>query len=263
MPKEQRRVTIESLNRSRRGLTAFMGVSGLGAGVVAVFKSANQAGTVALLTIGALASVFALLGKIPLRWIVAGAELDMSYDERQETADALSEVLTADQLRLLTRRLLEEGAENSTSTGRLQLAATLSRASNVEDEGHSRMRRFGTLSDVWSYEPASQVGGDLGADGFMTATDGTRIAIDFKAWGEVSKQRRHQLVTNLTARLPAVLERTNSQGLLVLTDESQMTDELGEFPSVLRRPMRVVTSTDSFQFVESKMNELRQRALSD
>lgn len=125
MASEQRRVTMEPLDRSRRGVSAFVGVTGLGAGLVAVFESANQAGTVALLTIGALASVIALLGRIPLRWVVAGAELDMSYEESQQTADALSEFMNADQLRLLTQRLLESAPQQRTSANSLHLAATL------------------------------------------------------------------------------------------------------------------------------------------
>ena len=261
MVKEQRRVTMEPLDRGRRGVSAFVGVTGLGAGVVAVFESTNQAGTVALLTIGALASVFALLGKIPLRWVVAGAELDMTYEESQQTADALTEFMNADQLRLLTQRLLEAAPQQGASVNSLHLAATLSRASTVESEGHSRMKRFATLTPGYSYEPATV---ELGADGVMTAPDGTRIAVDFKAWGDgVTRERRHQRVQLLNNRLPDTLRRTHCDALMVLTDAIEPTHDLGEFPSVLRRPMRIATFGDGYEFLLTKFKELQQAAKSN
>lgn len=242
-------------------MAAITGVSGFAAGTLAVFQSENQAGSVALLTIGAFASVVALVGKFPLRWVVAGTEMDMSYEESRETADTLSEFLNADQLQMLTKRLLEGTPQQPASANRLHLAATLSRASSVEAEGHSRMRRFATLTAGWSYEPAEA---EFGADGVMTAPDGIKIAVEFKAWGDQpSKQRRHQRAQVLNSRLLETLERTRCRALLVLTDETTTTEDLGEFPSVLRRPMRVATFADGYQSVLRKLEELRAAAAAE
>lgn len=254
-----RRVTMEPISGSRRGVSAILGMAGLSAGTIAVFESANQAGTVALLTIGALSSIFALLGKIPLRWVVAGAELDMTYEDNQQTADALSDVMTVEQLRLVAQRLLEAPAQQSPSAdNRLRLAATLSRASTVEAEGHTRMKRFVALTPGFSYEQAAA---DSGIDGVMTAPDGVRIAVDFKAWGdEVSRQMQHQRVQRLSNDLDERLERAECGAMLVLTDASNPTTEGSEFPSVLRRPLRIATFGDSYTFVLQKFNELRDAA---
>jgi hypothetical protein len=258
MAKEPRRVTTERLTRGRRGLTAFVGISGLTVGTVAVFESGNQGGTVALLSIGALASVFAVLGKIPLRWVVAGADVDMSYEESRETADTLSDYLNAEQLRLVTERLLDAAAQTPASTSPLRLAANLSRVSTVESEGHSRMRRFATLSDGWSYKPVST---ELGADGVMTALDGTKIAVDFKAWGDdVSRARRQQRVHSLVNRLPHMLDSTGCRALLVLTDSTIPSSELGETRHLLGHPLRIATFADGYTFLLQKFNELREMA---
>jgi hypothetical protein len=257
--KEQRRVTAEPIGGLRRGAAAVIGVSGIAAGALAVFQSDNQAGSVALLAIGAGACVVALVGKVPLRWVVAGAEVDMSYEESRETADTLSEFLNSEQLQMVTRRLLEGTLQQPASTNRLQLAATLSRASAVEAEGHGRMRRFATMTDGWSYQPANA---EFGADGVMTAPGGTKIAVEFKAWGDhPSKQRRHHRAQLLSNRLHEILERTGCGALFVLTDETSTTDQLSEFPSVLRRPMRVATFADGYQFVLGKLEELRAAAV--
>ncbi|MFH7322260.1 hypothetical protein [Aeromicrobium sp. JJY06] len=246
---------MEPLSPFKRGIASAISLGGLAGGTFGVFESGNQAGTVALLTIGAFSGAFAMVGKIPLRWVVAGTEVDMSYEESRDTADALAQFLTAEQLAIVTKQILELAGQQPPSANQLQLAASLSRASSAEVEGHSRMRRFATLTEGWTYEPATE---GIGADGMMKTPDGELIAVDFKSWGEgASRQRWHQRVQLLNNRLPDVLERTGAKGLLVLVDATIATPEIGEFPSALRRPMRIATFADSYQFLLEKFEELR------
>jgi hypothetical protein len=254
MAKEQRRVTMEPLDRGRRGLSAFIGVAGLWAGTVAVFESSNQAGTVALLTIGALASVFALLGKVPLRWVVAGTELDMSYDDSRETADALADFLNSDQLDLLTQNLLELAADKAAPTHQLRLAARLSRTSAVENEGHRLMRRFATMTKGWAYSPAAI---EVGADGVMTAPDGVKIAVEIKAWRDISDEGRARQTNRLLGRLSMILDRTECKALFVITDEARPSAELVRlYPTILMRPLRIASFADGYEEVLQKFEDL-------
>ena len=77
-PNQPERITVRDLSRVPRGLFALAGMSGLIAGGFAVFETGNQAGSVALLAVGSVASLLAVVGKVPLKWIIGGNEFDMS-----------------------------------------------------------------------------------------------------------------------------------------------------------------------------------------
>lgn len=62
-----------NLNGTARTLCVLLGLLGLGLGVLAVFKSENQAGTVAVLVVGGLLLILGMGGRIPDRGAVGNA----------------------------------------------------------------------------------------------------------------------------------------------------------------------------------------------
>jgi len=244
-------------------------MSGLLAGGVAVFETANQAGTVGLLTVGGLSGLIALVGKVPLRWVVGGAEVDMTYDETVDTADALADMLTPEQLDELSRRLLvsTKSPTSLPSTGQLRLASTLERASEVEREGHERFRRLaGLLPGDWTYSigEAFPTGSRHVSipDGILRTPDGVTIGVDFKAWGEnITRARQHETVKKSRDAVTA----TALDAILIVADSRQPH---GAFPRPLSmhsdgadQVVGFATFGDSLSAMSEEIERLRRSVL--
>jgi hypothetical protein len=227
-----------------------LGMSALTAGFVAVFTSANQAGTVGLLAIGAAASLFAILGKIPLRWVVAGAELDMTYDG-SETAEALSEVLTAEQVERLRDRLLSEEQSPATTdaaSGGLKLAAQLTRIGSLEQEWHQRLHLWTQLHPGWSYE-ASRAPDERG-DGVLTSPTGATVVVDVKLWGDRNWPRSSKIMNAAIA----ASRISGADGVLFATN-SMDEEAWGRIQSTASRTprFRVATLSDGIEDLTHKV----------
>ena len=111
------RVTVRSLGPWQRALFAVAGFSGLIAGGFAVFHTGNQAGSVALLAVGSVAALLAIVGKVPLKWVIGGNEFDMSEAAAQEAADVVASQLTPTQTaELLGRLATSDGVRSSQMT---------------------------------------------------------------------------------------------------------------------------------------------------
>lgn len=269
MPEEKRRVSFQELSGVARGLSALVGMSGLVVGGIAVFETANQAGTVGLLTVGGLSGLIALLGKVPLRWTVGGAEVDMSYDETIETADALADLLTPEQLEELSRRLLTSAETPATlpSPHQLRLASTIERASEAERRGHGRLSRLaGLLGPDWSYAVGESFemspGRGFIPDGVLRAPEGVKIGLDFKAWGtEMSASRLHSIL----ARSRKLAAETSLDAILIMVD-SEMPREFFPVPRSINSEnsdslVGFATFGDSRSSVEAELERLRRAGL--
>lgn len=119
------RITVRDLERGQRGLFALVGMGGLLAGGVAVFESGNQAGTVALLAVGSVASLLSVVGKIPLRWVIGGNEFDLSERAAIEVAEEVASRLTPPETAELAGRLthLDAGRRSSMTTAMVDYVA--------------------------------------------------------------------------------------------------------------------------------------------
>lgn len=167
------RVTVRDLDRWVRGLFSLAGSGGLIGGAVAVFRSDNQAGTVALLVIGAIASLLAVVGKVPLRWVIGGNEFDMSEAIAQDIADAIaSQVDPAGTAQIV-------GALAASESGlRSPVANAMSEYVAFEQSAIDRVMRA-VEPKGWFYMPATTAQ-DRQFDGFVVTEDGRRIPVEYK-----------------------------------------------------------------------------------
>ena len=167
------RITVRDLRGGVRGLVAFAGAGGLVGGTVAVFVSGNQAGTVALLGVGGIASLLAVVGKMPLRWVIGGHEFDMSEAAAQELVEAVASQLdpagTAEVAGQLART--EAGGRSPVASAMFEYVA-------VEQALINRVMRA-IEPTGWTYSQAIAAE-DRGYDGFVVTHDGDRIPIEYK-----------------------------------------------------------------------------------
>lgn len=170
---EGRRVTVRDLDGATRGLFAFGGASGLVLGAVAVFLSANQAGTVALLIAGSGASLLAVVGKVPLRWVIGGTEFDMSYEQAAALVEGATADLTPGETAAFASRLSRlQGGVPSSITGVM--------LDNVSFELEATARvRLAVTQAGWNYreEPPGQ---PHRFDGYIDKPEGPSVPVELR-----------------------------------------------------------------------------------
>lgn len=167
------RITVRELKRGQRGLFSLAGVAGLLTGGVAVFESGNQAGTVALLAVGSVASLLAVVGKVPLRWVIGGHEFDMSEDAAQEAADVVTSQLKPAETAELAGRLvqLDSGRRNAMTNAILD---------HVSFEQAAIGRVMQAIAPKgWAYGSNIPVD-DRGIDGVILGPNGVSVPVEYK-----------------------------------------------------------------------------------
>lgn len=167
------RITVRDLRGGVRRLFALAGMGGLIGGAVAVFVSRNQAGTVALLAVGGIASLLAVVGKVPLRWVIGGHEFDMSEAAAQDVADAVASQLDPTGTAELAGRLA--GTE---AGGRSPVASAMFEYVAFEQATIGRVMQV-IAPMGWSYAHITAPE-DRRYDGFVVTQDGYRIPIEYK-----------------------------------------------------------------------------------
>lgn len=185
-PNQPERITVRDLSRVPRGLFALAGMSGLIAGGFAVFDTGNQAGSVALLAVGSVASLLAVVGKVPLKWIIGGNEFDLSETAAQEAADAVASQLTPAQTAELLGRLASIDAGRPSQM-------TLAMADYVSFEQYAITRVAAAASEGgWTFASTAQ---DAPFDGYVAIGAGVQVPIKLKLIrGEQSSRRLRDLV---------------------------------------------------------------------
>lgn len=215
------RVTIRDLNGWVRGLFAFAGSGGLVAGCVAVFESDNQAGTVALIVVGAVASLLAVVGKVPLRWVIGGNEFDMSEAAAQDFADAVaSQVDPAG-----TAQIVEAMAATASGLSS-PVAAAMSEYVAFERSAIDRVSRV-IETRGWSYVPATGAE-DRRYDGFVVADGGRRVPVEYKllrssvAWQRWLRSIRFRSDENGEQAMIVVVSGAYSRNLVSLGNRAEL-----------------------------------------
>ena len=165
-------VTVTDLTGVPRGTFVLVGMCSLLAGGFAVFKSSNQAGTVALIAIGAIASLLAVVGKLPLRWVIGGHEFDMSH----KTARAAAEVMAS---HLPPSGTAELAGQMARAEGGRLSPMTSAMLDYVNFERSAIERVIAVAQERgWSYVDAS--GSDRGVDGYVETANGRRVPVEYK-----------------------------------------------------------------------------------
>lgn len=167
------RVGVRPLKGFERGLVTLVGLWGLTLGALATFKTNNQAGTAALLGLGAVAGLIALVGRLPLRWVIGGNTFDMSEEVARLTVDAVISELGPDETADLADRLADvDRSQLSPMTGMMQDVV------RFEHRAIVMIKKVVADHPTWGYEPVS-ASNDRGVDGFLVA-DGRLIPVVYK-----------------------------------------------------------------------------------
>ncbi|KAA1416801.1 hypothetical protein F0U44_16560 [Nocardioides humilatus] len=256
---ERKRRTAVDLGRGRRALCAVVGLGALGAGVVAVFETTNQGGTVALVTVGALASILALVGKVPLRWVVAGHEVDMTEEEHviERTVDAFASEMSPLQLEATSHSLMQMAARSKVATDAevaryVRVADRLLETSEFEREVELRKKQLLGLFPGWSSaEPdGSTTGG--GVDGVLISPSGRRIAIVAKFYtGELTADR----VDQIRLQSVKVLENPSYDGILLVLPDGDWT-QFNKRRAARGTPVRAIKLVEKIPNLEKWLGEL-------
>lgn len=177
------RVTVHDLRGGVRGLCALVGMGGLISGTTAVFESDNQAGTVALLAVGGIASLLAVVGKVPLRWVIGGSEFDMSEAAAQDIADAVASQLDPAGTAEVAGRLAdsEAGARSPVSNAMHEYVV-------FEQAAIGRVMQA-IAPRRWSYAHVTRPE-DRKFDGFVVMRDGVQVPVEYKLVRSVAARRR-------------------------------------------------------------------------
>lgn len=170
---EAHRVTVRELSGAQRGLFALVGVAGLLGGGVAVFESGNQAGTVALLAVGSIASLLTVVGKMPLRWVIGGHEFDMSEAAAIEAVEVVASQLKPAETAELAGRLaqLEPGRRSSMTNAMLDYVG-------FEQAAIGRVMQA-IAPKGWTYGSASHLA-DRGIDGVILGPGNVFVPVEYK-----------------------------------------------------------------------------------
>ena len=165
------RISVRNLGPWQRSLFAVAGFCGLIAGGFAVFRTGNQAGSVALLAVGSVASLLAVVGKVPLKWVIGGNEFDMSETAARDAAEVVASQLTPSQTAELLGRL-------ATSDGGRPSQMTLAMADHVTYEQSALARvAAASLAAGWRFVAAAN---DAPFDGYVETTQGMVVPIELK-----------------------------------------------------------------------------------
>lgn len=167
--------TVHDLTGAVRGLVLLIGLCGLVAGGVAVFSSANQAGTVGLLIVGAVAVLLAIVGRVPLRWVIGGNEFDMTKEAAAVAADAVASQLGPESTAALTAQLLESNATRSSSM-------TAAMVDRVVFERSASARILTAVTGL-GWECQLKRYSDSGVDVIVTNREGRVVEVVFKLIG--------------------------------------------------------------------------------
>lgn len=147
-------------------------MAGLFVGGVAVFTSGNQAGTVALLAVGSVASLLAVVGKVPLRWVIGGHEIDMSEEAAQDAAEAVASRLSPSETAELAGRLAQ--LDNAALS---PMATAMQAYVGFEQLAIGKILQAIASNPGWTYEP-SQPGGAF--DAFVVDAHDHRVPVEYK-----------------------------------------------------------------------------------
>lgn len=217
-PPAPERVTARDLTGRLRGLVATVGILGLSTGGIAVFTSDNQAGTVALLTVGSIASVLATVGRIPLRWVIGGNEIDMSEDAARELVDVITSRLGPDETAEVAGQLSTSGA-----LGLSSVANAMNEYVAFELACVARVHRAVGMRG-WSYSPSSGAR-DRGYDGFVLDQNGRRVAIEYKLVRSTSAMRQMlRRLSDQSRSEPMVLVVSTTPGISNVASLSYRAD---------------------------------------
>ncbi|GAA0202739.1 hypothetical protein GCM10008944_20500 [Cytobacillus oceanisediminis] len=178
MTVERRTSSVRKLNRRDRAVCATVGVLGTGTGAAAVFATSNQAGAVALLVMGGLSSLFALLGLVPLRWSVGSTTFDMS-----EVVDLVGEDLTPEQMAAAAGRVLSRSdIQGNKNESLLLLAAALQGAAALESETLNRLTAASTRleASLSANVPVQTGNGRFELDAVITWDRGPSVGVEIK-----------------------------------------------------------------------------------
>ena len=119
-------VTSESLSTKSRVACWVLAVALLGSGGAATFFEKPGAAAAALIALGGLLTIIALMGRIPLRLEVAGATLDASYPTPDQAYDAGREGGRREGLQAAVKEVKELESDKPVSAGELaELIASL------------------------------------------------------------------------------------------------------------------------------------------
>lgn len=121
---------------------------------------------------GAIALLIAVVGKLPLKWVIGGHEFDMSHRAARAAAEVMASHLSPSGTAELAGQLANaDGGRLSPMTGAMldyvnfERSATARVIEVVHEHG-------------WSYVDAS--GSDRGVDGFVETADGRRVLVEYK-----------------------------------------------------------------------------------
>lgn len=181
----------------RTGRMAFYALACLGllSGGTAVFLSTNQAGTVALIAIGAISLVIAIAGRMPLKWALGAGTFDLSDAAAAEAGAAVvAENLPPPAMHDLVQ------AMNRAAQGRpVAMSQALERYSNFESQAAERVSAV-TRAHGWTY--LSERTPDRGVDAIVRADNGKEACIEYKLTS--TRNNRRNRMMDLLARAAIV-----------------------------------------------------------
>ncbi|MGY0387097.1 hypothetical protein ACWZJV_09015 [Nocardioides sp. WG-D5] len=170
--------TVHELSGLLRAVVLLTGLCGLAAGGLAVFTSSNQAGTVGLLVVGAVAMLLAIVGRVPLRWVIGGNEFDMTKEV--EAAQVITEVVASELSPTATKavadRLWQSDATRGTSA-----SFALQNWVAFETSAMESVTAAVTSRRNWVFASTSERGDDYASlDGTVQDPQGRSVGVEFK-----------------------------------------------------------------------------------
>lgn len=194
----------------RTGRAAFSALSciGLSGGGAAVFVSTNQAGTVALLAIGAASLLITVAGRMPLKWALGAGEFDLTDAAAAEAgAEVVAERLSPQDLNDLVQ------AMNHVSQGRpAPMSQALERYSAFERRAAARVSAV-ARSHGWEYVTEAKQAPRV--DALVRAENGREVYLEYKMTGSGKnhRNRMHELISLAVVVGPTPLIAILSEGV--------------------------------------------------
>jgi hypothetical protein len=173
---------------SRVGVTT-LGLAGLGSGAVAVFKTHLEAGPVGLLAVGFLLLLIGMSGRMPSRLKVGDNEAEWQ-EEREAVQEFVEQVAVDSQesRRVNLIEALDELAKAAPEVANPALSAmayeplVMETIAELAREPVEPAMVVGALSSVPNFAISPQGGRHGPVDAILEAEDGTRIAVEIKAY---------------------------------------------------------------------------------
>lgn len=127
-----------------------------------------------MLAIGAVALLLAVVGRVPLRWVIGGNEIDMTKDAAvaEVMSDALASAGSPESTRAVANQLANSKATrvSPTTVAMLEWVA-------FEQSAIARVTAAVTSRPRWTFTSASV---DRGVDGTVWLPDGREVGVEFK-----------------------------------------------------------------------------------